>query len=454
MNLETGITVLGGGPAGVASALALIESGFKVTLVERSDYNEIRAGEHLLPEAKPLLAQLKVPKSVWDKNCFECSEILSVWGTSKLSHNESIWNPYGGGVILNRSFFDSNLADYAEQCGATLLKNTSFVSCKREKNRWTLDLKRDGKIVNMEADFLIDATGRSSRVVKSLNGKHVEYDGLICIAGFINPEKNNNQKAPYVLLEACRDGWWYSVQLFDGRMVATYMTDRDMLVDSKQKPLEFWKDRLEESPHTQSRLRAYDAPAEVFIRPSQSHKLETVYGDGWLAVGDSAISCDPLSSAGILKGFKMGIQAAETIQKHFDGDTEAFDKYNQQVKKDFDEYLKTRAYYYRLVMRWPKSKFWTRRHSELPSDTPIYLDPMTLVSLSDDACQEDANSGYDSIIPEINSNLLTKIASSIMPAHRLVSLYKSESKCQNQDQNIIIAIQYLLEAGILKMGVV
>ncbi len=71
MILEAGIIVLGGGPAGVATTLALIKSGFKVTLIERSDYNEIRVGEHLLPEAKPLLAQLKIPQDVWNEKCLE-----------------------------------------------------------------------------------------------------------------------------------------------------------------------------------------------------------------------------------------------------------------------------------------------------------------------------------------------------------------------------------------------
>ena len=450
MNKTRNIVVVGGGPAGVAITLALHASGFKVSMIERSDYNEIRVGEHLLPGAKLLLTQLGVPRNVWAGECLQCSEVQSVWGSSKLLYNESIWSPYGGGLILNRSYFDSNLADYATQCGASVYKNTTFIAGNRIENGWICDLKRDDEVFHLKADFLIDATGRSYKVVKSLGYKPVEYDKLICIAGFCKPLEQHHPVEQYVLLEACKDGWWYSIRLFDGRIVATYMTDIDILSDSNKQPHEFWSERLHESPHTCSRLDEFETTKEVHVRPSQSCKLEKVFGHGWLAVGDAAMSCDPLSSAGILKGFKMGMRAAQALESYFSNDSRALIMYDEQAKEEYSAYLRTRSYYYRFVTRWPNSEFWTRRHTHLPSDTPIYLDPMAVISLSEDISFPDDYSLLNNVVQDIDVKTIFKLASSVKLSHQLVSIYKEELNCQHLDREIVFAIQFLIESGYLK----
>ncbi|MDN3515235.1 MAG: NAD(P)/FAD-dependent oxidoreductase [Candidatus Brocadia sp.] len=452
MNKVCNVIVVGGGPAGIATTLALLSAGFKVIMIEQSDYNEIRVGEHLLPAAKLLLTQLGVPREVWDRVCLHCAEVQSAWGTSKLMYNESIWNPYGGGLILNRSYFDSKLADYAMQCGAVVYKNTAFITCSRKENGWTCELKRDDEVFHLKADFLIDATGRSAKVVKSLGYKPEEYDKLICVAGFCKPLQPHYPVEQCVLLEACKDGWWYSIRLFDGRIVATYMTDIDILTDSRKQPLEFWIERLHESQYTCSRLNAYETASEVHVRPSQSHKLENVYGDGWLAVGDAAMSCDPLSSAGILKGLKMGINAAQALELHLNNDSGSLARYDEQAKEDYCTYLKKRAYYYRFVTRWPKSKFWTRRHSHLSDDTPIYLDPMTAISLSENVILPGDYSLLNNVIPNIDVEMIFKLASPAKPSHQLVSLYKKQSNCQQLDREIILTMQFLIESGYLEIS--
>jgi 2-polyprenyl-6-methoxyphenol hydroxylase-like FAD-dependent oxidoreductase len=45
------VLVVGGGPAGLATAIALAEQNIAALVVERSVYDDVRIGEHLQPSA-------------------------------------------------------------------------------------------------------------------------------------------------------------------------------------------------------------------------------------------------------------------------------------------------------------------------------------------------------------------------------------------------------------------
>jgi flavin-dependent dehydrogenase len=443
------ILVVGGGPAAVATTLWLLDEGFRVTMAERGDYSEFRVGEHLLPLAKGQLLEMGVPANLSEEGSVQCAEVHTVWGTPKLRYNESILNPLGGGLILDRSVFDANLAEHAKGQGATVLKETTFTGCARSGEGWSCDFNQRGTSLKIDADYIIDATGRACKVVNHLGYEYEEHDKLICIAAVLGALDTGRPATPTILLEACRDGWWYSSALADGRVIATYMTDSDILSGSQMTPLDFWKERLEESPETARRLEPYKEIPRAHVCPSQSRKIEKIYGDGWLAVGDSAMSCDPLSSAGIYKGFAMAWLAARALKGHFSSEAGALEGYDEQATGLYEDYLKTRAYFYRFVTRWPKSDFWLRRQTPLPHDTPIYLDPTALISLSENVSLPDDCSALGKLCPNIDFAILFKQTKSLRPAHELASSYNLACKDRFHDREIITAIQYLIEAGYL-----
>ena len=59
------VAVIGGGPAGLATALALLAYAYDVTVIERTDYSDVRVGEHLPPSGISSLRQLQVPDQVF-----------------------------------------------------------------------------------------------------------------------------------------------------------------------------------------------------------------------------------------------------------------------------------------------------------------------------------------------------------------------------------------------------
>ena len=445
------IAVVGGGPAGVATALALLDRGMAVTLIERSDYQDLRVGEHLSPEAVPFLGQLGVLEVVKQGDHRSCPGVRSVWGASTPGDNAYLFNPYGDGFNLSRPGFDALLAAQAEQRGATLFKTARLHAADLAGDSWTLAVRQNGHSFTHKANFLVDATGRAAAIARLFKQKQIVYDRLVGLVGLMMPSTAGSQLVDDTLLiEACQDGWWYIARLLDGRSVAAYMTDADLVSGAADEPLAFWRARLEQSSFTRALAEAFALPEEIHIRSARSQRCETIVGPGWLAVGDAAISFDPLSSAGISKGFKWGIQAAEAIQAHFNGDTTALPYYEQSVIAAFADYLSTRAYYYRQEQRWPDSPFWRRRHRPLLSEMPITLDPMTIVTTPQNVDFKEVQAFLETE-QQFGSDggLLSRLATSPQPAHRLATQFKAASTQSHTDRQIISAIQFLLQSGFL-----
>ena len=165
------------------------------------------------------------------------------------------------------------------------------------------------------------------------------------------------------LVEACADGWWYSAWLPDARLMAVYMTDADLLPRARATWPAFWQAQLRQTIHTRERLRGGAAPAALRVAAANSARLDCVSGSNWLAVGDAALSFDPLSSQGLLQALASGLRAGEAIHRCLAGEAAALNEYANQTEKLADNYARLRAAYYGRERRWPQSVFWQRRHT-------------------------------------------------------------------------------------------
>ena len=86
-------------------------------------------------------------------------------------------------------------------------------------------------------------------------------------------------------------------------------------------------------------------------------------GPGWLAVGDAALACDPLSSQGLLNALYSGRMAAAAIRRALIGDSGALDDYTRAMVGVAAAYRANLAAWYAMEARWPDRPFWARRHA-------------------------------------------------------------------------------------------
>jgi len=355
------IVIVGGGPSGAATALSLARVGLSVSVLERSRYEEVRIGETVAPAIRNPLGALGLWERFLEAQHNPSHANRSAWGSPEIHYQDFIFSPYGLGWHLDRQRFDRMLAEAAEERGARVLRGTRVTSICQSANGWQLEGQCGDQPLSVQARYLVDATGRRSTIARRLGHRQVSHDRLIGLAGFLTPDSEAVRTDNTLLLEAAEEGWWYSVPLHDGRVVAVYMTDSDLLQNATRDGLDFWSHHLQPTRHTRERLGGYRAPTQVFIRPAHSSLIEPPTGPGFIAVGDAAMAFDPLSSQGIYKALVSGIRAAEAIVADRAGQRDAFDTYGHELQQEFDDYLERRAAYYRMEVRWPDSVFWQRR---------------------------------------------------------------------------------------------
>ena len=352
--------IVGGGPAGLATALGLIRAGCSVIVVERGRYDEVRIGEHLPPQGIRLLLDGGF-SGLDEKAHLRSTGVNAWWGSTEASYMDYLFHPVGHGVNLSRPDFDSTLADQCREAGVRLLTGARLISSTLKRTRWHTKVQWGDCVREYFPRVIVDATGRSAAFARaqgsSIEASESQVALIACRAS--NPPLNDTNAR--VLIESAEHGWWYFAPLCGGHCVCMFMTDADLLQPGPRAALATWEERLRRTDHVRWCKQAYPAMTRLVVRAARSQRLDRIAGPGWIAVGDAAIAFDPLSSQGIAKGLAHGRQAAEAVLACFDGDEMALQRLGEQFGAEFADYEETRRGYYAIERRWPDALFWRRR---------------------------------------------------------------------------------------------
>jgi flavin-dependent dehydrogenase len=361
------VAVVGGGPAGAAAAIRLARAGLRVAVIAADDGDADKIGESLAPSARMVLERI----GLWEQHRAAghrpCYANRSSWGGDEIDSYDFLRDPHGHGWHLDRRRFETMLADEATRAGCRWLSRTRVESLARSRDGWRVGITTAALPTDIAGRFVIDATGRSSRIARSQGARRVFHDHLVALTAFLTPDGE-----PVIdgatLIEAVADGWWYSAGLPDGRLVCAFMTDPDLLRRSGGAGPAAWMERLARSHHTRTRVEAggHRLAVSPAVASAASAILDPLAGAGWVAAGDAAAAYDPLSSHGIATALATGWDAAATVLATLDGDPEAADAYGHRVRRGFAGYLDARAAYYELEERWPDAPFWQRRRRHGP----------------------------------------------------------------------------------------
>jgi len=357
------VVILGGGPAGCATALALHQAAAgRLLVVEASRMDAVRVGESIPPDTRLLLERLGLWTDFAREGHETCLGSCSAWGDAELGYNDFLFNPLGAGWHLDRRRFDALLARTVAARGIELRTATRCARVEPAADGFRLALAAGGGgAESIVARFVVDATGMGALFARGLGAVRHLHDQLICAVGFLAlpPSSSFSQ---LTLLEAEELGWWYAARLPDQRLAVAFASDLDLLRSAGLETAERWLARLVATRHLGPAVagcRLLDD--RLHLRPAPSCRLDRAAGDGWLAVGDAAAAFDPLSAQGIHKALAGGIQAAEATAAALTGDARQLGAYPAAVVSGFDDYLANRNHFYQVETRWPDAPFWRRR---------------------------------------------------------------------------------------------
>jgi flavin-dependent dehydrogenase len=365
------VAVVGGGPAGAACAIALRQTFFAlcVGVVESSGYSQLRAGEVLPPLARGLLAHLGVLDQMSGEQGRAACGLASAWGSDALQERDYFYGTAGEGWYLDRCRFDAMLARKAEALGATVLLQSSLQEVERDGEGWRLRLSGGESVV---ARWVVDATGRKALFARRQGVTQCVQDRL---TGFLRVVRCSQASNAQMVIEAAPQGWWYTAPLPDGRCVAGLMTDADIgrsmgLVDDGA-----WMETLRGTNHV-GRVLGPDVQCEErMVRSAATVRLDAVYGDGWIAAGDSGAAYDPLSGCGIVHALRSGIVVAfATGDALCDGNKSGLERYAAMLRAQVAGFERTRCEQYAREERWTEQLFWQRRQGSVRTTMPLEVE--------------------------------------------------------------------------------
>ena len=441
------VVIVGGGPAGSATALALTrrDPRLRVALVEKTEYEARRIGETLPPPARALLAELGVWEAFLSRCPVESSGTRAAWGSARFHENEFIFSPYGRGWHLDRRDFDAMLVSEAERAGVDVFRRAVAHVGGRRADDWHLTLRQAGAPARpLRARFVVDATGRRSAFATTQGARHLVFDQLVGVVAFLRVDPAGPQPDT-TSVEACEHGWWYTATVPNGEMAAVFMTDASHLRALRWRTPDDWRSLTALAPDTASRTAGCALLRCPSLCSAASQRLDACAGDQWLAVGDAAYTVDPLSSRGVMTALRAGIIASRTITRHFSGDAQAVADYGHRIGREYDEYLDRRAAYYAMEQRWPDSPFWRSRHEIVTLHPEQWLQSIPARPDRTRHLKHSTRLSADEL------QGLAELCTQPLPAHQVVTAFKDRSAWTRSDRHVLLALQDLIAGGRVRL---
>lgn len=364
---HTDVLIIGGGPAGTSTAISLLKYGkdLSVTLVEQSNLDQIRVGEHVSPSIFDLLGYLGLERDSFDEGCFlQNFGTTSYWGSDIPMVRDAIFTAEKPTCQLDRAIFDMTLLKQVAELGAMILPRTKCLGYEQlEDNSWLIKLQHIEKgPITIHATFLIDASGRQRSPSRQINIPSHKLDTLFGIGAFI--EIKGRTLPNEQLIESTEHGWWYSATLNDNYSSTVFFTDTDIVSELELSKPANWNKLLQQTKFIKERITGFNSSEiTTWTRSAHTHISDLSAHNNFLAIGDSMAAFDPISSMGIGFAISSGCNAASIAMLQLtEPNPDRISVYQNDVSRIFDHYLHMQKSIYRQEKRWPLSKFWNRRN--------------------------------------------------------------------------------------------
>ena len=330
--VDADVVIVGAGPAGAAAAIAGVEAGLSVVLVDKATFPRDKiCGDGLTTGALRILERLGVqPDTIGSWTGVDDIHVAGPDG-----HAVTFPLPRGRGayaVVVPRSELDAAVVNRARAVGAKVLEGTEVVAAVDGVDGVTLTL--DGG-QELTARYVIAADGMWSPLRKMLGTAMPGYLGEW--HAFRQYFSNTGPEARdlWVWFEAdLLPGYAWSFPLPDGRANVGFGIQRGAKVTTKQMKA-LWPELLAR-PHiaavlgpdavAEGRHQAWPIPARVDEVPLTAGRV--------LWVGDAAAATDPMTGEGIGQALLSGLLAIDAVLAGADDPAAVRARYELDVRRE------------------------------------------------------------------------------------------------------------------------
>lgn len=304
MRLTTDLLVIGGGPAGLAAAIAARKKGLSAIVADAATPPIDKAcGEGLLPGTLAALRELGVCIQPEDGESFESIRFID----GSISATASFTGICGFGV--RRTVLHQKMAARAGECGVELLWNAPVTSVTQE------GAIAGGKLIR--AKWFVGADGIHSRVRR--------WGGLDAA---LNPEWRFAQRRHYraKLLTGCVEVYWGRTQAY----VTPLAHEETCVVLISRDPAMHFSEALGEFPKLANSLRSAELSSVQRGAVTVTRRLDRVCRKNIALVGDASGSVDAITGEGLGLSFRQALALADALKA---GDLEKYQSAHQRLAR-------------------------------------------------------------------------------------------------------------------------
>jgi menaquinone-9 beta-reductase len=321
---DADVIVVGGGPAGAATATFLARAGIDVLLLDRARFPRAKAcSEYLSPEASRLLASMGALDAVERAGAAQLAGMRIRAPNGTWIHGEfAADHGYRGfrdrGLALPRERLDSILLDCARRAGARVEERAHVADVERDTTGRVVGVhaRRGGRPTLLRARLVIGADGLRSLVARRLGLARVaRWPRRIAL---VSHYRGIEAIGSYGEMHVEQDGYAGLADVGSGitnvAVVVPAARGREISAAGTSAFVERWlRERAQLAPRF---ARAEQVSPTLATGPFASH-ARRAWTRGAALVGDAADFFDPFTGEGIY----AALRGAELLATHVAADT-------------------------------------------------------------------------------------------------------------------------------------
>jgi len=330
------VAIVGGGPAGAATAIRLAQRGYSVVVLERHREPRWRAcGVFTSPLVRHRLLEIGLSQTELDKlaQAISAMELVSTRGA-----HSTLQYTNGFACGFDRVRLDARLLALAEHAGADVGRGCVVMHVDVASSRPNLtysDLAAPNPTpVTVHARVIVGADGGGSRVAHAAGVMtNRNLLGRSAVTFHQTDLGAADSRAPQVGRFVLGSGWYVGLAPVPGNRVNVGIVVPTVRLHAG---LHEAIARVLESaaPHAGG-LMAGDRVDVPQVAGALEHHVSRRAGVGWLLVGDAAGFIDPLTGEGLHRSLVTAGLGANAIHRALSGDRGAMADYDRQVRSRY-----------------------------------------------------------------------------------------------------------------------